>query len=65
MSPYLDTLRTLHVGCLVHHECNLGQSFEEKYLGSSFPALFLYPEENGNDKGIGLSSKISFIKVHV
>ena len=65
ISPHLDTLRTLHVGCLVHNECNSGRGFDEEYFGSSFPAIFLYPEENENDKGIGLSSKISYIRVHV
>ena len=65
MSLHLDTLHTLHVGRPINEfKCNStksGRSFDEKYLGSSFPALFFYPEENENDKGIGLSSKMVYI----
>ena len=60
-SLHLDTLHTIHVGRPINEfKCNStksGRSFDEKYLGSSFPALFLYPQENEKDKGIDVYIK--------
>ena len=67
MSLHLDTLRTMHVGGPINEfKCNStksGRSFDEEYFGSSFPAVFLYPEENENVKG--LNSKMSYIHVQM
>lgn len=60
ISLHLDTLRTIHVGGPINDfKCNSaksGRSFDEEYFGSTFPAVFFYPEENENIKGIGINS---------
>ena len=50
---YLSIL-TLSALCMLvvsSRSSNATRSFDEEYFGSSFPAVFLYPEENQNDKG--------------
>ena len=66
MSLHLDTLHTVHVGGPINEfKCNStksGRGFDEEYFRSSFPAVFLYPEENENVKG--LNSKMSYFKLN-